>query len=198
MLHAQLAYLHTWTGCRESSHHISWHICSYKLNCRNNLNVFLLTILLCRLHNNSADHWLKHNLIHNRISNATPSDTKYNIGIKRIFEHCSLHNSQSPNGGFVICPYSSKDALNNKHIIQLWVPVTTMSNCATSKWSRRTSLLEYHRSENSMNTYNYSGNTCWRPLIATITSWSCSYFKIRRPLETMARLKNFLKVTLRS
>jgi hypothetical protein len=154
-----------------------------------------LTILLSWLHNNSADHWLKHNLIHNNwISNATPSDTKYNIGIKRIFEHCSLHNSQSPNGFFVICPYSSQDALNNKHINLLWVHVTTRNTCAiTSACSRRAPLLQLHRPQNSINTDYYSGNTCWRPLITTITSWSCSCFKTRRLLETMAWIKNFLK-----
>jgi hypothetical protein len=40
-------------------------------------------------------HWPKHNLIHNWNIIATPSDCQYINGLKRIFEHCSHHNSQS-------------------------------------------------------------------------------------------------------
>jgi len=115
--------------------------------------------------------------------------------MKRIFEHCSLHNSLSPNGFFVICPYSSKDALNNKHINHLWVHVTILNTCAiTSESSRRTPPLQQHRPQNTMNTDYYCRNTCWKPLITTITSRSCSCFKTGRLLETMAWIKNFLKV----
>lgn len=99
----------------------------------------------------------------------------------------------------MICPYSSKDALNNKHITDLGVHVTTLNTCAiTSEWSRRTPSLQQHRTQNTMNTDYYCGNTCWRPLITAITSRSCSCFKTRKLLETMAWIINFLKVTPRS
>lgn len=147
-------------------------------------------------------HWLKHNLIHNDWNTiATPSDSKYKNGIKRIFEHCSRHNSQSPDGFFVICQYSSKDALNNKHMTHLYIHATTCE--ITAEWRQVdsdhwwkysdtavTQTTEYY--EYLLETTDYHGSV-YEYLL------SCSnVLQTRKLLETMAGIKNLLKVAPRS